>query len=207
MVRLITIEREYGSGGGALARILAERLGWRLVDDSLISQIAQNARATAAEVESREEAVDPWFHGLFQALWRGGFLGAATRADREPCDAESVARLWHAVIREALERGQCVVVGRGGQCLLQGRQDVFHVYVYAPMSERAERLRARLPRGSDPVAAAHERDYRRYEYIRHRFGQAWNNPHLYHLMICSSIGLERTAEAVLCAAGLTALPR
>jgi cytidylate kinase len=202
MVRIITIAREYGSGGETLAAILGKRLQWRLIDDSLVSQVAARARMTPAEVSSYEETVDPWTHRLSKALWRGGFTGTATRSETEACDGESVARLWHAVILEAAELGQCVVVGRGAQCLLQRRQDAFHVFVYAPLSERIARLRPRLPRGTDLAAAARERDHRRTEYIRHYFGQEWRNPHLYHLMVCSSIGLESAAEAVLCATGL-----
>jgi cytidylate kinase len=206
MVRVITVSREYGSGGGSIARTLGKRLGWRLIDDSLVSKIAERGRATAAEVQSREESVDPWLHRIFKALWRGGFTGVATRAESEACDAESVARLWHAVILEAAEIGDCVVVGRGGQCLLQDRRDTFHVYVYAPLAERMARLRSRLPHGADLAAAAHESDCRRFEYIRHHFGQEWTNPHLYHLMLCSSIGLEQAAETVIRAAGLAGGP-
>jgi cytidylate kinase len=202
MVRVITISREYGSGGGVIARMLGQRLNWRLIDDSLVSKIAERGRATAAEVQSREESVDPWLHRIFKALWRGGFTGTATRAESEACDAESVARLWHAVILEAAEIGDCVVVGRGGQCLLQSRRDTFHVYVYAPLSERIARLSARLPPGTDLAEAAQECDCRRVEYLRHHFGQERTNPHLYHLMLCSSIGPERAAETVLHAAGL-----
>jgi CMP/dCMP kinase len=203
MVRVITVSREYGSGGGEIAQILGERLGWRMIDDSFVAQIARRARATAEEVESREEAVDPWLHRLFKALWLGGFTGAATWS-AGPFDAESVARLWHAVIREAAEAGECVIVGRGGQCLLQTRRDAFHVHVYAPLAERSLRLRSRLPRGTDCREVAMERDRKRYEYIRQNFDQDWSNPHLYHMLICSCIGIEHAADAVLCGAGLMA---
>jgi cytidylate kinase len=206
MVRVITISREYGSGGAEVARMLGERLHWRLIDDSLSAQVAKRARTTAAEVECQEDLVDPWLHGIFKALWRGGFTGTATRTDHE-LDAESIAHLWHAVIREAAQGGECIVVGRGGQCLLQGRRDAFHVHIYAPLADRVKRLGPRLPRGTDIAAAARERDQMRYEYIRHHFRQEWHNPHLYHLMVCSSIGLDRAADAVLCAAGLGGFSR
>ncbi len=207
MVRVITVSREYGSGGGEMGRMLGERLRWRLIDNSLVAKVAERARTSAEELRCREEAVDPWLQGVFKALWRGGFTGTATRTDAETFDAESVARLWHTVIREAAEAGECVVVGRGGQCLLQRRRDTFHVHVYAPMADRLKRLGARLPRGTDLAAAIRERDHMRHEYIRHHFGQEWDNPHLYHLMICSSIGLDRAADAVLCAAGLGGAPQ
>ena len=202
MYRAITIGREYGSGGGSIARILGERLAWRLIDDSLVADVAKSARASADVVRAREETVDPWFHRIVKSLWRGGFEGSLSGAADEAWDAAAIAELWRHVILEAAEIGNVVVVGRGGQCLLQKREDVFHVYVYAPMRDRVKRLRERVPAGADLADAARERDRQRAAYIRHHFNEEWVNPHLYHLMLCSAIGLERAADAVLCAAGL-----
>jgi cytidylate kinase len=206
MFQVITIGREYGSGGGSLGRSLSERLGWRLIDDCLIAEVAKSARASAEAVRAHEETVDPWFHRIVKSLWRGGFEGAVSGAADEAWDADAIAELWRRVILEGADIGHCVVVGRGGQCLLQKRADVFHVYVYAPMRERVKRLRDRVPPGVDLAQAARERDRQRAAYIRHHFDEEWANPHLYHLMLCSSLGIEKAADAVLCAAGLSPSP-
>ncbi len=204
MIRVITISREYGSGGGAVARMLAERLQWKLVDDALITEIATKAQVNPAIARRYDECVDPWFHRLMKALWRGGFVGAASRVEGELFDAETMARLWNRVIEETGAMGDCVIVGRGGQCILQNQEDAFHVAIYAPLEERVRRLREKLPPEADPEAAAIESDRRRAAYIRRYFGQDWTNRHLYDLAVCSSIGLERVAETILCAAGLKA---
>ncbi len=182
--------------------MLGERLGWRVIDDSLVGEIARASHSSTEAVQNCEESVDPWFHRVLKALWRGGFMGAATRIENEASDADAIAQLWHRVIQEAAAIGECVSVGRGGQCLLQRDPSAFHVYVYAPLKERMARLRDREPAGTDLATAARERDARRAAYIRHYFDQEWRNPHLYQLMICSSIGLERTADTILEAAGL-----
>jgi cytidylate kinase len=205
MIQVITISREYGSGGAAIAEILGRRLGWRLIDDPLIAEIARSIHASPEAVRSHEETADPWFQRIARALWRGGYEGAVTRTEAEPLDSDGIARLWNGVIREAAAIGRCVVVGRGGQCLLQGRPDVFHVKIYAPMSLRVRNIESREPPGADPVSAAREHDRRRAEYIRHYFEQDWINPHLYHLMVCASIGPERAARTILYAAGLEGL--
>lgn len=202
MIRAITIGREYGSGGSLIARVLSEHLGWRLIDDPLIAEIAKSVRASAEVVRAHEECVDPWFHRIMRALWRGGFEGAVARPEDEAWDSEAIAKLWHRVIVEAAEIGDCVTVGRGGQCLLQKRKEAFHVFVYAPMRDKVERLRDREPAGTDLAAAARDRDRRRAEYIRYHFNQEWTNPHLYQMMLCSSVGIERAADAILCAAAL-----
>jgi len=201
-VRTITIGREYGAGGGTIARLLSERLQWKLIDDPLVAEVARSVDASAEEVRTHEECVDPWFHRIVRALWRGGFEGAVARSEGEAWDADAIAKLWGRVITEAAGIGCCVVVGRGGQCLLQHRPDAFHVYLYAPMREKVDRLRSREKAGADLAAAARERDARRSDYIRYHFDQDWRNPHFYNLMLCSSIGVERAADTILCAAGL-----
>jgi Cytidylate kinase-like family len=76
MFRAITVSREYGSGGGEIACMVAERLKWRLIDDAFVAEIAKRA-SVAPEVARRcDEALDPWFHRLLKAMWRGGHEGA-----------------------------------------------------------------------------------------------------------------------------------
>lgn len=203
MIRVITISREYGSGGGSIGRFLASRLNWKLVDAPLITEIARIARIDPALAERYDEETDPWFQRVVKALWHGGFEGAAT-ADGAgtPVDADAIAAIWHKILLESAEIGNCVTVGRGGQCLLQDRDDAFHVSVYAPMEERIERLRQRLPAGSNFEAIARENDRKRAAYIQRHFGQDWTNRHLYNLMLCSSMGIEKACDTILRAAGL-----
>lgn len=202
MIRAITIGREYGSGGGPIAEILARRLSWKLIDDALIARIAQATEAPPEAVKSHDETVDPWFYRMMKSIWLGGFDGALSRPESEPVDADAIAKLWHRVIVEAAEEGSCIAVGRGGQCLLKSRPDVFHVYVYAPLGERVERLREREPAAGDLYNAAIDRDRRRAAYIRHYFDETWTDPLLYDLMISSSMGLDRAADVILKASGL-----
>jgi cytidylate kinase len=94
-------------------------------------------------------------------------------------------------------------VGRGGQCILQNRKDAFHVFVYAPLDEKVRRLRERIGgEDSELATLAEETDRRRATGVRRYFGQDWTDRRLYHLMICSSIGLEQAASTIICAAGL-----
>jgi len=202
MIRIITISREYGSGGEALARILAQRLAWRLVDDALVTEIARANRVNPELARHCDETLDPWFHRLVKGLWRGGYEGGVTRVDTDVFDADTMAKLWNRLILESADIGECVIVGRGGQCLLQQRTDAFHVGVYAPMKERVRRIRQYEPNQKDPEAAAQDMDSLRAAYIRRHFGQDWTNRHLYQLMVCSSIGLENAATSIIYAAGL-----
>jgi cytidylate kinase len=120
----------------------------------------------------------------------------------DPFDANTMAEFWNRLIVESVEIGNCVIVGRGGQCLLQRRRDTFHVSVYAPLRDRIGRIRERHPDQGDPQGLAHERDAMRAAYIERHFGQDVTDRHLYHLSICSSVGLEKAADSIICAAGL-----
>jgi cytidylate kinase len=202
MIRVITISREYGSGGAEIARLITERLGWKLVDNLLIAEIAQQAKVNHELAQRYDETVNPWFNRLTKALWKGGYEGVATTVDSPDFDADAMAALCRRIIEEAAALGNCVIVGRGGQCILQEYADVFHVSVYAPLKERLRRLRERCPAGTDVAALAEETDRKRAQYIRHYFGHDWTNRHLYDLCICSSVGLEAAAAAILCAAHL-----
>ena len=206
MVRVITISREFGSGGSEVARILAERLNWKLIDDPLVAEIAKRAHVSTELARRYDECVDPWFHRMFKALWHGGYEGVVSHGELNAFDAEAMAGLWTRVIRESAQLGSCVIVGRGGQCLLQGRKDVFHVSVFAEMEQRVRNLRGvlrrHLPPGIDPQAMAQESDQRRSQYVRRYFGEDWKDYRLYHMVVNSAVGFEAAASAILSAVGL-----
>lgn len=199
MIRVVTVGGEYGSGRAEIARAVAERLGWRLVDNCLIEDIARAANFDPEVCKRFDEATDPWFHRLRKALWQGGYEGVATTTETAPPDADTIAVVAHRVIRQAARQGHCVIVGRGGQCILQEEQDVFHVFVYAPLEDRIERVRRREGARIDAEALTETWDHRRSTYIRRYFGQDWTNRRLYDLMLCSSMGEDAAAAAILAA--------
>jgi cytidylate kinase len=116
-----------------------------------------------------------------------------------------VAHLTRRIIEEAAEIGDCVIVGRGSQCVLQQRKDAFHVFLYAPRSERLARVRRRDPRLSRAEAEKKldSEDQTRAAYVRANYGEDWQNRHLYHLMISSSLGEREAASIILSALGGT----
>lgn len=204
MIRVITIGREFGSGGAEVAGILSELLGWKLIDRAFIDSVAQLAKVSPLEVERCDERVDSWFHRAVKALWHGGYEGVATSAATAPpiFDADATARMARRVIDEAASLGHCVIVGRGAQCILQNHPGVFHVFIYAPWEERVERIRHRFGPGCNVESAILETDRFRETYIRRHFSEAWTDRHLYDLMVSSSGGLEPAARAIACAAEL-----
>ena len=142
MIRVITIEREFGAGGTAIAEKLAERLGWKLWDQALTTEIARLAHVDQASVDRLDERCDPLFYRLMKVFIRGSYERSLPVAGLAHFDADSMVAFMHRVIDGAASEGNCVIVGRGAPYFLRGREDAFHVFVYAPWEEKIQRVKA-----------------------------------------------------------------
>jgi cytidylate kinase len=203
MIRVITIAREYGSGGGSIARILAEKLGWKLLDRDLISDLARRVHCAPAEVVRYDEHSPSFISRVMHAFWMGSMDSWACPPPSDVLDEDRLAALTGDVIQEAAQLGRCIIVGRGSQCRLQDRSDVFHAFVYAPNEKRVRRL---VPQRHSTAHEAEimmvEVDRIRAAYLQRYYGQDWTNRHLYNLMMDSEVGDLRVAETIVTAAEL-----
>jgi cytidylate kinase len=202
MHRVLTVAREYGSGGARIAALVAARLGWKLLDSALIGEIANAAHVDPSLARRFDERADSWMHRLGRhGLWHGAFEGAAALAPGDVFDAEAMAQLTRVVVGQACEMGSCVVVGRGGQCILQHCADAFHVFVYAPWEDKVARVGRRFGKDVDVPELIRAMDEQRARYVRLNFGQDWADRHLYDLLVSSKPGEEAAVSIVLAAMG------
>jgi cytidylate kinase len=207
MFRVLTVAREFGSGGAEIARIVAGRLSWKLLDSALIAEIAEKAKIDPDVARRFDERVDAWMHRLVRTALRHGPPEApALVAETAFFDAAATARITHELIREAHRLGNCVIVGRGALCVLQREADVFHSFVYAPWHDKLARVRHRLPQVAKPEELIRATDAQRAEYVRVNFRCQWQNPHLYHLLLCSSLGEDAVASLIVAAMSPPAPP-
>jgi cytidylate kinase len=197
--RALTIAREYGSGGAEIAGIIARDLDWRLVDKDLITEISRMGNVPASEVAGLDEKVDPWIHRITRSIWGVGPDGITPIAPVDIFDAARAARLAKQVITEAYNIGNCVIVGRGAQCVLGGREDVFHAFIYAHWADRVPRIKARVKPGTDVASLIRSVDAERLEYVRLHYGENRLNPYLYDIMIDSKNHPEKVARLVIAA--------
>ncbi len=197
--RALTVAREYGSGGGEIAAIIAKELGWRLVDKDLITEISKKEKVPPSEVAAFDEKVDPWIHRITRTVWGLGADGISVVAPVEMFDAERAANLAKRVVMEAYSMGNCVIVGRGSQCILRNKPDVFHAFVYARLEDRIRKIEKRVKPGTDVPALIRTTDAQRVEYIRIHYKEKWTNPYLYDIMIDSKNENEKTARLIISA--------
>src|ERR1700675_4219717 len=113
MIKVLTIDREYGSGAAEIAQKIADRLGWKLWDQLLTSEIARHLEGDKLHVERQEERRDPLHYRIFKAFLRGSYEGSQITPQIKLADAESIRQVSEQMVRKAAGGGNCVIVGRG----------------------------------------------------------------------------------------------
>jgi len=197
MINLVTIEREYGSGAGDIAKQLADRLGWKLWDQQLTDEIARQLECERRHVEQQEERKDPLYYRLFKAFLRGSYEGTQNTQVMKMADAESIRRASEKLVRAAAGGGNAVIVGRGSAYYLKDRPDSLHVFIYAPFEERVRRLQLRGKSREEAIHLAETVDLDRKAFIKQYFGVDFPGRQFFHLMINSAISDEAAVEMVL----------
>src|SRR5215831_11566811 len=197
MIRVLTIEREYGCGGGDIARKIADRLGWTLWDQLLTSEIARLSKCDRSEVESREERVDPLYYRLFKSILRGSFEGSLNVHTLQLLDADTILRNTERLVGEAASEGNCVIVGRGSQHFLRDRKDTLRVFLYAPADEKIRRLIDSGISKNDAAEQVPTVDEERAAFIQKYFQVEWPNRSVYHAMLNTTMGDDRVIHTIL----------
>jgi len=202
-IRVITVEREYGSKGGEFAHDLAEHLGWRLLDSELVAGAAKIAGVDPKLAEKFDDRLDPWYYRYGKAFFHDPIT--ASLSDEMVFDSERMLQLIRQQILDAAKAGSCVLVGRGAACALAGTPGCFHIFVYATSSAKKEWFERQFPRqAQNAEQEILSRDKRRAQVIRKFYQQEWCSRGLYHMLLNSCIGTQAMIAAVQCAAGLCA---
>jgi Cytidylate kinase-like family len=205
MVRLITVEREYGSRGAEFAHRLAAHMGWRLIDRCLIDEIAQEAHVPQSLVENCDERLDPWYYRLGKTFWYGSVERLPAPPKDDVFDSERMVVLVRNYLKDIADKGNCVILGRGAACALSTVPGVFNIFVYASMTRKIRWFEERFPEhATDAKRELEATDGRRANYIRRYYNQDWTDRRLYHMMINSCMGCEAMIAAALDGTGLAA---
>jgi cytidylate kinase len=197
MFRIITVEREYGSGAAEISRRLAKHLGWKLWDQSLTEEIAKQANVEHSTVCRCDERMDSAFHRLAKVFWRGSYESSMPLQGTQHFDADTMVEMVREVLTRVAEEGNSVIVGRGAPYVLRNRADVFHVFLYAPRAEKLRRVQAsgKSLREAEDLVDTVDRD--RITFIAHYFRADWPTRALYNLMINTAVGDDQVISIIL----------
>jgi Cytidylate kinase-like family len=196
-IKIVTIEREYGCGGGEIAQQLSKQLGWKLWDQLLTEEIARLADCPKSIVEGREERPDPLYYRLFKSFLRGSYEGSLNAHKLKLVDSECILKFTEQVVRDAAKAGDCVIVGRGSQQFLKDRKDTLRIFLYAPREDKVQRLLTRGKTEEDAEHLVDTVDRERADFIQKYFGVEWPHRSIYHTMINTTIGGDGVVHAIL----------
>ena len=197
MIKIVTVEREYGCGGGEIAQRLAEFLGWKLWDHLLTEEIARLANCSQAAVAQREERTDPLYYRLFKSFLRGSYEGSINAHKLNLVDSENILKMTERVVQHAASKGDSVIVGRGSQLFLKDRPDTLRVFLYAPRENKVRRLLARGKSEKEARELVDTVDRERAGFIEKYFHVAWPDRAVYHVMINTAVGDEPVVQTIV----------
>jgi cytidylate kinase len=196
MFRLITIEREYGCGAAAIAAQLADHLGWKLWDHLLTEEIARLANVDCSAVMRCDERMDSRLHRLAKTFWRGSYERHAALED-QMFDTDCMMSMMQETMNKIGQEGNAVVVGRGAPYFLRENPAAFHVFLYAPRSEKIRRIIADGYSEEDAIARVDSVDRERIAYVKHYFNADWPTRSLYHVMLNTAVGNDPVVQTVI----------
>ena len=189
MNRIITISRQFGSGGRTIGRMVGERLGIPCYDQELLEQLAEKSGFAKEYIKERGEYTE-----------RGGWLANAL-SGRIGGGMNNQDHLWIAqreLILELAAQGPCVIVGRCADYILQGQADCLNVFIHAGIAQRSERIVKMYGEREDaPEKRLRDKDRRRKAYYQFYTDMEWGKAENYHISLDSGvIGLEKCAQII-----------
>ena len=191
--KIITISREFGSGGRTLGRLIADKLNIPFYDKELVDQVAVESGFAPKFVEEHGEhsPSSSLFSYAFAPQGVPGIMNGLSTADF----------LWNIqcnVILQLAEKGPCVIVGRNADYILKDRKDVLNVYLHADIPSRVARVLEANPDEKNPEGRIAARDKRRRLNYQHYTGRTWGMSQNYHICLDTSVlGIEQCAEIIL----------
>ncbi len=187
--RIITISREFGSGGRTIGREAAKKLGIPCYDQELIAKISADTGLSADYIREK---------GEYSAY---GSQLANIFADRDTKGLSSQDHLWIAqrkTILDIAEKESCVIIGRCADYILNDAADCLKVFIHASMESRAERIVRVYGEGEDsPEKRLKDKDKRRMAYYRHYTNMEWGAAKNYHISLDSGVlGIEKCVDII-----------
>lgn len=179
-VDLVTVSREFGAGASEFARSLASRLGWSLLDEELVQQVADRLHLHCGAVQQRDEQPPGWFARIASTLLIAPPESPTQFDVSDVLSPDCIAQAAHAAMVEAASHGPVVIVGHGSQCIFRDRPGALSVRLAGSLESRVSRI-MRRDGGSEREAAAeaHRIDSQREAYVQRYYHHYWADPLLF----------------------------
>lgn len=206
---VVTISRQFGSGGAEIGRIVAGSCGLLYLDYEIIDEVAKRLGINTEQAARQDEHTPGAVGHILDALQASSpftwnlSMGSLLKPGQVPEQARELAyfRLTQKVILELAAVGDAVIVGRGAQFILHGAPRVLHIYIFAPLAHRIQNIMQRFQLTQEQaIQLIERRDYEHEAYLRHYYGASQDQPALYHLLINTGLFPYELAANLICQA-------
>lgn len=192
---VITIAREYGSGGRTIGQMLAKKLGVEYYDKDLIVKASEESGINMALFANADEKNK----GLFSKLKKKNYGGEVLSPSSKNFNSEENLFNYQAkIIRELADKESCIIIGRAADFILKDRDDVISVFVHAPQWFLMEQAAKKVSKqGKELEKYIAKIDHERAEYYKAHTGREWSDAHNYDLCLDSSkLGFDKCVEEI-----------
>ena len=201
---VVTITRQFGSGGAEIGHLVSEKSQLLYVDRSIIERVASRLGVDTQHVEKQDEQTTSLTGHFYESVKASNpfFTNYSSFFGRSlnPSQSEEIAylRLTQRVILEAATEGNAVIIGRGSQFLLHNVPRTLHIYIFAPLPYRIEHVMKQYQFSHEQaVRLIEQRDYEHDSYLRRNYGTDGHQPGLYHLLINTSLFSQELAADLI----------
>ena len=191
--RIITISRQFGSGGHSIAKAAAERMGIAFYDNQLITEVARQSGLSEEFIRENEEYASHSNSFLYQlAMSTAGTYGY-------PSVYQKLYEAQTKVIQDIADKESCIIVGRCADYILRDRADCLHVFIHAGNEHRAKRILEKYG-ATDKTISQRIKDNRRRNYYRFHTDREWGVAANYNLALESGVLGEELCVELICKA-------
>lgn len=196
---VITISRQFGAGGKTLGEMIAKELNYRFLDDLIIQELAEKAKVSVNFVKSMEKTAGSKLSKLISAMFSRNYIERIIGADKGYIDEKKYVELLHEVIMNFAKQDNVVLLGRGGQYILQDFIEAYHILLVADLQDRIKFMQRFYDMSEAKAKKAVKQGETRRSNLYKKFGREdYNQPHLYHLGLnMSRLTLEQALKEVI----------
>ena len=199
--RVITISREFGSGGRTIGKMIAEKLGYKFYDAEIIDRVIEKSGLSREIVEKYDEYATHKSSFLYSIAINSANASADSYHGNSFASQVHIAQIK--VINEIADEGNCVIIGRGADYILRDRDDVLNVFIYADMKFKCDRVLSLYGETDKKIEdRIKDKDTKRRVFYRSFAMREWGVYQNYHMMLDSgTVGLDRCADMICDVAG------
>ena len=196
---VITISRQFGAGGRTLGEMMAKKMGYQFHDDLIIQELAEKARVSIDSIKSMERTAGSTFSKLISRMFSQNYMERIIGADKGYLDEKIYVDLLHEIITKIALQDNVVLIGRGGQYILQNVNGTYHILLVASWEDRIKFMQQFYNMSDAKAEKAVKQGEARRANLYKNFGKEdYDQPYLYHLVLnMSRLSLEQALREVM----------